>query len=212
MGIGRLHPTDHGVGGALWFGAAAAHMLNDADSAAELNVLLDRQIHVAGPPGPCVSFAHSRGRLAVVTGRHADAIHAFAEARSDYRASGHRTLTALVDADEAALDGPNREALCARADAAFEELGMTGWRQRLARQSADRSTPSASRTVGGLSHRETEVLRLVASGLTNNEIAGRLILSQATVNRHIANVYLKLGTRNRSEATSWAHANGLMTT
>ena len=89
---------------------------------------------------------------------------------------------------------------------------MTGWRQRLARQSADRSTPSASRTVGGLSHRETEVLRLVASRLTNNEIAGRLILSQATVNRHIANVYLKLGTRNRSEATSWAHANGLMTT
>ncbi len=212
IGIGRLSPMDHGVGGALWFGSAAAHLLNDVDAAAELIALLDRQTTADAPPGPCVSFAHSRGRLAAVMGRHVEAVEAFAQARDDYRVGGHLSLAALVDADEALLDGPRLSMVETRAATAFDDLGMIGWRRRLLDRRTDDSPRLLPGTVGGLSRRESEVLRLVSTGLTNNEIAERLYLSPATVNRHVANVYLKLGVRNRSEATAWAHGNGLMAT
>jgi DNA-binding CsgD family transcriptional regulator len=62
---------------------------------------------------------------------------------------------------------------------------------------------------GSLSKREAEVLRLVASGHTNSEIASALSLSRTTVERHVANIYAKLNVRNRSEATRWALTHGL---
>jgi pimeloyl-ACP methyl ester carboxylesterase/DNA-binding CsgD family transcriptional regulator len=55
-----------------------------------------------------------------------------------------------------------------------------------------------------LTHRETEVLRLLASGLTSREIAAELSLSVRTVGRHITNIYGKIGARTRAEATSYA--------
>ena len=57
---------------------------------------------------------------------------------------------------------------------------------------------------GGLTEREVEVLRLVAQGKTNLEIADELVLSQRTVQRHIANIYAKIDVRNRAEATTFA--------
>jgi DNA-binding NarL/FixJ family response regulator len=54
--------------------------------------------------------------------------------------------------------------------------------------------------AGGLSERETEVLVLVARGLSNAQIASSLHLAEATVKRHLANVYLKIGVCSRSEA------------
>jgi DNA-binding NarL/FixJ family response regulator len=54
--------------------------------------------------------------------------------------------------------------------------------------------------VGALSERETEVLVLVARGLSNDQIAEELSLAPATVKRHLANVYQKVGVRSRSEA------------
>jgi len=54
--------------------------------------------------------------------------------------------------------------------------------------------------AGGLSERETEVLVLVARGPSNAQIASSLHLAEATVKRHVANVYLKIGVRSRSEA------------
>ena len=59
---------------------------------------------------------------------------------------------------------------------------------------------------GGLTEREVEVLRLVAQGKTNREIADELVLSQRTVQRHIANIYAKIDVRNRAEATTFAIA------
>jgi non-specific serine/threonine protein kinase len=64
---------------------------------------------------------------------------------------------------------------------------------------------------GGLSVREQEVLRHVAAGHTNQEIAGALIVSRATVDRHLANLYAKLGVRNRAEATIWALTQAALT-
>jgi pimeloyl-ACP methyl ester carboxylesterase/DNA-binding CsgD family transcriptional regulator len=54
-----------------------------------------------------------------------------------------------------------------------------------------------------LSSRQREVLHLVSHGKTNREIAGALVLSERTVQRHIANIYARIGVRNRSEATAF---------
>jgi DNA-binding NarL/FixJ family response regulator len=70
--------------------------------------------------------------------------------------------------------------------------------------------PSASETpLSGLSPRQLEVLVLVAQGLTNRDIAQRLVLSEHTVNRHVANILRKLGLPSRAAAASLAGRYGL---
>ena len=61
----------------------------------------------------------------------------------------------------------------------------------------------------GLSRRELEVLRLLAAGESNRQIAGRLGLSPHTIERHVANLYRKIGARGRADATAYALRNGL---
>jgi DNA-binding NarL/FixJ family response regulator len=58
-------------------------------------------------------------------------------------------------------------------------------------------------TNGELSHRQSDVLCLIADGKTTREIAGALVLSERTVERHIADIYAKIGARNRAEATAF---------
>jgi len=62
---------------------------------------------------------------------------------------------------------------------------------------------------GDLSRREREVLRLLAAGESNRQIARRLGLSPHTVERHVANLYRKIGARGRADATAYALRNGL---
>lgn len=61
-----------------------------------------------------------------------------------------------------------------------------------------------------LSGRELEVLRLVAAGSTNSEIAGKLWVTEQTVKFHLSNIYRKLEVANRTEASHYAHVNGLL--
>jgi DNA-binding CsgD family transcriptional regulator len=61
-----------------------------------------------------------------------------------------------------------------------------------------------------LTKREVEVLRLVAGGSTNNEIANDLVLSVRTVERHIGNIYAKIGARGRADATAYALTRNLV--
>ncbi|WP_327633322.1 response regulator transcription factor [Kribbella sp. NBC_00482] len=61
----------------------------------------------------------------------------------------------------------------------------------------------------GLTARETEVLRLIAQGLSNPEIAGRLFISEATVKTHINNTFAKIGARHRAEAVRYAYRKGI---
>jgi DNA-binding CsgD family transcriptional regulator len=58
--------------------------------------------------------------------------------------------------------------------------------------------------AGGLSPRELEVLRLVATGATNKTIAATLVLSERTVDRHVSNIFVKLGVSSRAAATAYA--------
>ncbi len=62
----------------------------------------------------------------------------------------------------------------------------------------------------GLTRREAEVLRLVAGGATNREVGERLWISEATVRRHMANIFRKLGVGSRTAASAWAHERGLL--
>lgn len=61
-----------------------------------------------------------------------------------------------------------------------------------------------------LTPRELEVLRLVASGATNRSIAGQLVLSERTVDRHVSNIFTKLGVASRASATAYAYERGLV--
>jgi DNA-binding CsgD family transcriptional regulator len=63
--------------------------------------------------------------------------------------------------------------------------------------------------VFGLTAREREVLALLAEGMTNAQLAGALFISERTANRHVSNIFTKLGVHNRSQATRAAVAAGL---
>ncbi|MFT9772910.1 response regulator [Brevibacterium casei] len=76
------------------------------------------------------------------------------------------------------------------------------------------STPAASAApapeLDSLTDREHEVLRLLATALSNAEIAGQLFLGEATVKTHVSNVLAKLGIRDRTHAVIWAYENGVV--
>ncbi len=70
--------------------------------------------------------------------------------------------------------------------------------------------PTRSYPPHGLTEREVEVLRLLAGGRTNDEIAEELFVSVRTIERHIANIYAKIGSRGRANATAYALTRGLI--
>jgi DNA-binding NarL/FixJ family response regulator len=69
--------------------------------------------------------------------------------------------------------------------------------------------PAAAELPDGLTPREAEVLALIAEGLTNTEIAERLVVSAATVKTHVNHIFAKAGVRDRAQAVVYAYANGL---
>jgi ATP/maltotriose-dependent transcriptional regulator MalT len=98
----------------------------------------------------------------------------------------------------------------------FREIGADGEQARAETmlenlRKTNMTPPSAAidGPLGELSRRELEVLDLVAQGLTNRDIAARLVLSEHTVNRHVANILRKLGLSSRAAAASLAGRHGL---
>jgi DNA-binding CsgD family transcriptional regulator/pimeloyl-ACP methyl ester carboxylesterase len=74
---------------------------------------------------------------------------------------------------------------------------------------ADGTASEPARTAQDLSARELEVLRMLAKGRSNKEIAAGLTISLNTVTRHVSNIFAKIGVENRTEAAAYAHRQGL---
>ncbi len=70
--------------------------------------------------------------------------------------------------------------------------------------------PAGLPDLGLLTDREREVVGLVAEGLTNEEVAGRLIMSAATAKTHVSRAMIKLGARDRAQLVVWAYETGLV--
>jgi DNA-binding NarL/FixJ family response regulator len=114
-----------------------------------------------------------------------------------------RVLRALGREDAAAQQARTaHEAMRAMRAARETERAAALLRELDAAEPAEQSTP--------LTPRELEVVRLVAQGLSNPEIAERLVLSEHTVHRHLANVLSKLGLSSRAAAAAWAARRGLV--
>ncbi len=98
-----------------------------------------------------------------------------------------------------------------RVIAAGDALLAPGITRRLISEfAAQRPAPEAPVALAALTPRETQVLRLVAEGLSNQEIAARMVVSEETVKTHVSRVLGKLGLRDRTQAVVAAYESGLV--
>ncbi len=176
--------------------------------------------HAQQPRQPLALLVAHRllGELATAAARHADAAThlAAALALADACVAPYEralTLLALAVSHHDTGDRVAAQATLAEARAILELLGAqpalahaTALAARLA--TATPASP-ASDYPAGLSAREVEVLRLVAGGLTDAEVAARLFLSPRTVSGHLRSVYGKIGVSSRAAATRFAIEQGL---
>jgi len=171
--------------------AALAHALGetalaegDAGAAA---AQLERALELHGALEIPFERAHIGLRAGVAlaaAGRREDAIERLREAHRTARRLGARPVAARAAAEISLLAAPLEETLGRRA--------------------------AAEHRAAGLSRRELEVMRLVAAGRTNREIARELFLSSRTVDMHVRNILAKLRCRSRTEATTRAGDLGLL--
>jgi DNA-binding NarL/FixJ family response regulator len=115
------------------------------------------------------------------------------------RALSERSPEVATAEARAALEGFERLQAARHADAAAALLRSLGAPVR-----------TGSTGVGGLTGREVQVLRLVATGLSNQEIAAALVISEHTARRHLQNIFAKLGVSSRAAATAYAFQHDLL--
>ena len=176
---------------------AAADELAEVARRLDAPVLLATAASAAG----AVLLAEGDPRAALVDLRNAWA--AWRELEAPYEAARTRVgiglaCRALGDQDSAAME-------LDAARFAFQELGAA---PDLASLETLTGRDLAGR-AGGLTPREVQVLRLVATGKTNRAIAAELVLSERTVDRHVSNIFTKLGVSSRAAATAWAYEHRL---
>ncbi|MBV8951311.1 MAG: LuxR family transcriptional regulator, partial [Actinobacteria bacterium] len=151
--------------------------------------------------------ASARGRLELATG-HPNACGTLRNAVTRWTELGvpYEIATARMLLGEACHSHGDEAASAEAFNAArqlFDELGVRVDASRPARR------PMAE-LPRGLTEREAEVLRLVAAGHTNKEVAATLFLSDKTVARHLSNIFTKIGVSTRAAATAFAFEGGLM--
>lgn len=185
---------------------------------AELAVEELRTLAGSGPADPGATLLHamadtSRGALALARRGGGDpgaalrilrrALAGWREMRIPYEAAQARML--LAAAYRAAGDDEAARLELRAARTAFEQLGAVPDARRAAALLSKRTMTLPD----GLTRREAEVLRLVAAGGTNRDIAHDLVISEHTVARHLNNIYAKLGVTSRAAATAYACSRGL---
>lgn len=191
----------------------------DLDRAAKLNrealLIYDSLDHQLG-----IGMAlETSGELSVWYGDAVRAVRLFAAARTNHRAIGSRIrrdccvdyVVAVIETVHMPLNDRQyqsawSEGASLRLHDAVEEAMTVGQPREIADPTETITTPSGMR----LTERELEILRAIADGKSNKMIADELFLSPRTVERHVANIYLKLDAHNRSEAAAFARRFGLI--
>ena len=156
--------------------------------------------------------AHARGAVHLAAGAAGDALQLLRAAFTGWQDAGApyiaaRIRVAIADALQALGDEDGAELERDAARAVFEELRA---RPDLARLDAHRRGRAVSEARFGLTGREIEVLRLIASGRTNAAIARDLFLSVKTVDRHVSNILTKLDVPTRAAATAFAYQHKMI--
>ena len=154
-------------------------------------------------PGFRAWALHARGAVLVKQGREAEALPVLQDALRRYRNIQSRYEMAQVYewmslAYQACGDNASAAADTATAESIYRQLG------------AEPSRVANSAAPGGLTKREVEVLARIAAGASNRDVAKDLFISEKTVGRHLANIYVKLGVSSRTAAAAWARENKVL--
>jgi DNA-binding CsgD family transcriptional regulator len=177
---------------------AAADELTEIAAAIDAPLLNAMSAHAIG----AVLLAEGDARAALTTLRYAWA--AWQELETPYEAARVRVLIGLSCRELGDRDSAEMEFDAARW--VFQQLGAG---PDLARAEA-LSRQAAAPAAGGLTAREVQVLRLVATGKTNRAVGADLFLSEKTVARHVSNIFTKLGVSTRAAATAYAYEHDLL--
>jgi LuxR family transcriptional regulator, maltose regulon positive regulatory protein len=129
-----------------------------------------------------------------------DAVELYDSAVAPFDAACARLVLARTLATQDRAEAALQRALAAAA--VFERLGAARAARNASKLVTELGGRSAAAKRAGLTAREVEVLALVADGLSNREVAERLVVSEHTVHRHLANIYAKLGVSSRAAAAS----------
>jgi len=155
--------------------------------------------------------AHARGAVELAAGRAGSAVEplrrslaAWQRLAAPYLAARVRSL--LAQTCQVLGDEETAQIERALAREVFERLGAAPD----ARAAGTPSAGSAGEVAGGLTARELQVLRLVATGKTNKTIARELFVSEKTIDRHVSNIFTKLGVGSRAAATAYAYEHHLV--
>ena len=157
------------------------------------------------------TVAHARGAVALAEGDATGALAALREASqlwqdigAPYDSARVRVLVGLACRQLGDVDAAEMELEAARR--VFEELRAAPDVARV--EKLVHRAPA--KAPGGLTAREVQVVRLVATGKTNRAIAEELVISEKTVARHVSNVFTKLGVSSRSAVTAYAYEHDLV--
>jgi len=177
---------------------------HDPAYAETLAVELEEVAGWFGTPGLRARAAQARAALLLAAGDPDAAVAHLEAAARTYREQRHRHASAAVHerlaaAHRARGDLARAAAAEATAVAIYTRLGAAPDLARL----VPRERP------GGLTDRELEVLRLVATGASNQDVAAALTISRKTVSRHLANIFTKLGVSSRTAAAAWVRDHGV---
>jgi DNA-binding CsgD family transcriptional regulator len=155
--------------------------------------------------------AHAQGAVLLAEGDPPAALAALRHAwtawqklEAPYEAARVRVLLGLACRELGDHEGAELELDAARWG--FQQLGAA---PDLAQIHALSQT-KAAKAAGGLTAREVQLLRLLAAGKTNRAIAAELVLSKRTVDRHVSNIFAKLGVNSRAAATAYAYEHQLI--
>lgn len=158
---------------------------------------------LAAVAGAQLAIERSDAQAALV--RLRGAVELWTDLGGVYEVARARELIARACALLGDLDTADLELAAARST--YERLGAAGDVKRVDADAPDVPDPASG---SGLTGRELEVLRHVANGETNREIAEQLYISDKTVARHVANIFIKLEVSSRTAATAYAYEHDLV--